>query len=202
MYRLRCDRKQPCSSCASRDIPCTYAEGGAGVTGPSIHERLVQLERLIMLQMPLSQAQAQVQAQGQNTSTATATATQRTTTHIADPEVGATDRWDAPSRDVPSEHGSLHVGVGGGSELRYVGGGHWAAILDNITDLKHQLDREEEMEMLEPVGDLDGSDSGPGTTSHEPEAVSRRALLLYSCPQPASREEILAALPPKVTVDR
>lgn len=153
-----------------------------------------------MLQMPLSQAQ------GQNTSTATATATQRTSTHVAGPQDGASlqpiDRRDAPSRDVPSEHGSLHVG--GGSELRYVGGEHWAAILDNITDFKHQLDREEDGALLEPVGAY-GSGSGPGT-AHEPEAVrippSRRALLLYSCPQPASREEILAALPPKVTVDR
>ncbi|ATY60855.1 fungal specific transcription factor [Cordyceps militaris] len=180
--KLRCDRKQPCSSCASRAVPCTYVQGGAGVVGPTLHDRLVELERLIMLQMPLSQ--------GQNL------AAQPTNTHVADPQDGAGFQ-QTDSSHVPSERGSLHIG---GSELRYVGGEHWAAILDNITDFRDQLARGDNLSLPEPVA---ASSSG---AAHEPETVrippARRALLLYGCPRPASREEIVAALPPKITVDR
>ncbi|CEJ83195.1 Putative Fungal specific transcription factor [[Torrubiella] hemipterigena] len=183
--KLRCDRKQPCSSCASRDIPCSYVQGGAGVAGPTLHDRLVQLERLILLQMPLSQG-----SQGQHP------AAQPGSMHMDGPQDGAGVQ-PADSRDVPSERGSLHVG---GSEQRYVGGEHWAAILYNITDFKDQLERQEDMSLLEPPG---ASSSG---NAQEPDVArippARRALLLYSCPRPASREEILAALPPKITVDR
>lgn len=98
-------------------------------------------------------------------------------------------------RDVPSEHGRLHVGD---SELRYVGGEHWAAILDKITDLKDQLNREED-----DVVSLEPALPSSSASVHEPtNGPPRRALLLYSCPRPTSREEILFVLPPKATVDR
>lgn len=181
-HRLRCDRKQPCSSCASRAIPCTYVQGSAGVAGPTLHDRLVQLERLIMLQMPLSQGQD--------------LAAQPANMQVADPQDGAGFR-PTESSHIPSERGSLHIG---GSELRYVGGEHWAAILDSITDFRDQLTQGEDVLLPEP-GDASSSEA-----AHDPRTVrtpsARRALLLYACPQPASREEILAALPPKTTVDR
>lgn len=66
------------------------------------------------------------------------------------------------------------------SELRYVGGNHWAAILDGIADLRDHFDREEQLRLATP---------------------SPHALLLYGC-SPASWDEILAALPPRPVVDR
>jgi hypothetical protein len=101
------------------------------------------------------------------------------------------------SIDVPSECGSLRVDD---SELRYVGGEHWAAILDSITDLKDQVDHEEKMRLFGAV------DATSLDNVNEPDPAwippARHALLLYGCPRPSSREEILAALPPRLAVDR
>jgi hypothetical protein len=85
------------------------------------------------------------------------------------------------------------------SELRYVGGDHWAAILDNIADLKDHFDREEQFRLAQ-------EDSNPTATDHaerhQAEPRSEHALLLYGCPLPKSRAEMLATLPPRSAVDR
>jgi len=98
--------------------------------------------------------------------------------------------------DVRSECGSMHVSS---SELRYVGGDHWAAILDNIADLKDHFDREEQLQLA-------WEDNKPTVTDHAErhlaEPRSEHALLLYGCSMPTSRAEILAALPPRSAVDR
>ncbi|KAK2865376.1 hypothetical protein FQN49_003637 [Arthroderma sp. PD_2] len=55
--------------------------------------------------------------------------------------------------------GALNVGV---SELRYVGGDHWAAILENIDDLKDHFDREEQLRLTNSPDqgqDDDGEDA-------------------------------------------
>ena len=100
--------------------------------------------------------------------------------------------------DVPSECGRLGVDD---SELRYVGGEHWAAILDSITDLKHQVDREEKMRL---IGSVDDTSFNSISKDTEPHSIppAHHALLLYGCPRPSSREEILSALPPRLAVDR
>lgn len=100
--------------------------------------------------------------------------------------------------DVPvdghSECGSMRVTA---SELRYVGGDHWAAILENIADLKDHFDREEQLRLANSPEDLDGNNGDPANKPRSP-----HALLLYGCRRPTSRSEILAALPPKSAVDR
>ncbi|PYH90719.1 hypothetical protein BO71DRAFT_443684 [Aspergillus ellipticus CBS 707.79] len=46
--RSRCDRLQPCSSCASRSQPCGYVNTKPSTGGtPAVHDRIVQLERLV-----------------------------------------------------------------------------------------------------------------------------------------------------------
>lgn len=72
------------------------------------------------------------------------------------------------------------------SEFRYVGGTHWAAILDGIADLREHFEREEDMRLIKDDADI------PKTPD---------TLLLYGC-KPASRAEIEAALPPRPVVDR
>lgn len=74
----------------------------------------------------------------------------------------------------------------------YIGDDHWAAILESISDLKHQVDRDEQTRMDDAVGD-----GNPSIRRQSP-----HALLLYGCPRAQSREEILSALPPKPAVDR
>lgn len=98
--------------------------------------------------------------------------------------------------DVRSECGSMRVTA---SELRYVGGDHWAAILDNIADLKDHFDREEQFQLAQNEHDPIEGDT---PQNHLAGPRSAHALLLYGCPLPASRAEIIAALPPKSAVDR
>ncbi|OJJ42365.1 hypothetical protein ASPZODRAFT_155294 [Penicilliopsis zonata CBS 506.65] len=91
--------------------------------------------------------------------------------------------------DTQSECGSMQITE---SELRYVAGEHWAVILDSIADLKAHCDREEQLGLVET----------PPDPSDNEAAHVRHALLLYGCHRAASRAEIIAALPPKVAVDR
>ena len=115
---------------------------------------------------------------------------------IVGPVVMASSAMEASTLiDARSECGSMRMTA---SELRYVGGDHWAAILDNIADLKDHFDREEQFQ-------LDQHDHDPieGDAPHNPAGPrSAHALLLYGCPLPASRAEIISALPPKSAVDR
>ncbi|KAK6209808.1 fungal specific transcription factor [Colletotrichum tabaci] len=87
------------------------------------------------------------------------------------------------------------------SEHHYVGGDHWAAIMDSIADLKDHFDREERLKLAEspiqPVGF-----HGDGCEDRDAQPGRRRALLLYGCRQATSKAEVLAALPPKPAVDR
>lgn len=93
-----------------------------------------------------------------------------------------------------SECGSMRLSA---SEVRYVGGDHWAAILDSIADLEDHFDREENFRLVDSpdqVQNYDGDPIGGLPVPH--------ALLLYGCKRATSRAEILAALPPKSAVDR
>lgn len=92
-----------------------------------------------------------------------------------------------------SERGSLRVS---GSEVHYVNDEHWAAIMDNIAVLKDHFDRGEQPESTaSPGADLRYDNSRPSDEQ-------QGALLLYGCRRPVSREQILASLPPKDSLDR
>lgn len=91
---------------------------------------------------------------------------------------------ESPLPGSHSECGSMRVSA---SELRYVGGDHWTAILENIAELKDHFDREEELSVT-------ASPDEPPDPTH--------ALLLYGCRRRTSREELLEVLPPRNTVDR
>ncbi|KAJ5939033.1 transcriptional regulator family: Fungal Specific TF [Penicillium verhagenii] len=86
----------------------------------------------------------------------------------------------ANSQDSPAQSDGRSVCFNS-SDAQYVGGTHWAAILDRIADLKEQLERE-------------------GNENIEKPALLH-TLLLYGC-KSASKEDILAALPDRPTVDR
>ncbi len=87
-------------------------------------------------------------------------------------------------------------------ELPYVGGDHWATVLDNIADLKDHFDREEQLRLVNNHDQIQdkGGDGDGGDSLMRPQ--SPHALLLYGRRRSASRAEILAALPVKATVDR
>ncbi|PYI00229.1 hypothetical protein BO78DRAFT_474123 [Aspergillus sclerotiicarbonarius CBS 121057] len=97
------------------------------------------------------------------------------TSHIADESTLLNSR---------SECCSMRVSA---SELRYVGGDHWAAILENVAELRDYFDGEEERQPMT-------------IPDHPPDPT--HALLLYGCRRATSLEELLEALPPRNTVDR
>ncbi|KAL4941839.1 hypothetical protein BDV06DRAFT_173420 [Aspergillus oleicola] len=183
--KSKCDRQRPCSHCSTRNLSCAYPENLANMTpsgpssaGLSVHERIVQLERLVMSVIPDP-------AQKPNGHPIANVATLPELTPVEIP-VGAR-----------SECGSMRIDD---SELQYVGGDHWVAILDGIADLKDQLDREEQLRLAQVP--LDGvTEHVIGNNADVANAQPSGAFLLYGC-RPASREEILSSLPPKHAVDR
>ncbi len=98
--------------------------------------------------------------------------------------------------DGRSDFGSMRVSA---SELHYVGGEHWAAILDSIADLRDRFDHEEQLRLaISPDQIQDDTGDAGNVDIH----ASSHSLLLYGGYQPASQAEILAALLPKDAVDR
>lgn len=138
-----------------------------------MHDRLVQLERLVMSIASKPDASLKLS--------------------LSQPVEIA--RFDTLV-DGRSNHGSMRSSA---SQLHYVGDDHWASILDNIADLKHHFDREEQFGLaMRP----DQIQNGTGDAGKIDNLASRHSLLLYGGYRPASQAEILAALPPKLTVDR
>jgi hypothetical protein len=160
---------------------------------PSLHDRLVQLERVIISLMPdlASKASPSINpdlnlSPGPGLTPDSSRANPIDNLHLHTP------------MDEHSGCGSMRVSD---SELRYVGGDHWAAILDTIADLKEHFDREEHLRLANSpyqMQDVNGDgDGGPLARTRLP-----HALLLYGCRRPVSRAEIVSALPPKGAVDR
>ncbi|CAH0050414.1 unnamed protein product [Clonostachys solani] len=184
--KLRCDRQQPCYNCAGRGLSCTYAQNpdngepssSVGESQLTMQDRLAHLERLVKVLMPGPSSQP-----SPNAVTASGTSGDVTVARIYDNSL-----VDA-SADVRSECGSISAAA---TELPYIGDDHWAAILESISELKHQVDRDEQTRMDDTV-----EDGNPPMRRRSP-----HALLLYGCPRARSREEILSALPPKPAVDR
>lgn len=98
--------------------------------------------------------------------------------------------------DERSECGSMKISA---SELRYIGGDHWVAILEGIADLKDHVDREEQLRLAESPGQIADD---PEDMNGDSSALRDGAFLLYGRYRPASRDDILSALPPRYAVDR
>ncbi|KAK3995852.1 fusarisetin A cluster transcription factor [Cladorrhinum sp. PSN332] len=214
--KLRCDRQHPCSSCSSRALTCTYAEQPIPTTSSSLakpaasssmHDRIVQLERLVMSLIPGS-----VTGSGSNSDPASASGSGHAPAHSPStgPNTGTSSVAPGPTpvpassvtephtpMDMLSECGSMCVSS---SEPRYVGCDHWAAILDSIADLKHHFDQEEKLRLAQE--DLQDAERDDADTDYLAVPRENCALLLYGCRLPVSRADILAALPPKSAVDR
>ncbi|KAJ4410680.1 hypothetical protein N0V82_009159 [Gnomoniopsis sp. IMI 355080] len=162
---------------------------------PRLQDRLVHLERLV------SSLRSQQRTSANGSPTNSPTAPQSSSTH---PKPGLTPEHSAPlvskHMDDVSDCGSMYITP---SEHRYVSGDHWAAILDTIADLKDHFDQEERIQLLHSANS-NGGIGGDFDNSEHLAAGPRlpHCLLLYASHRPASRSEILAALPPKAAVDR
>ncbi len=119
-----------------------------------MQDRLQQLERLVVSMMP-------------------DLASKPKPGPSADPRsVSAADAALSVSQaDERSDCGSMRVSA---SELRYVGGDHWAAILDSIADLKDHVDREEDRRLADSPDPSPHDDGDPRAGPQSP-----HSLLLY-----------------------
>ena len=143
---------------------------------PDIHDRIVNLERLIMTMARKPKIKENEEPKD-------------------DDQVNPVDLQET-TIDRLSDHGSMRASV---SELHYVGGEHWAAILDGISDLKVHFDQEEQLRLANSP-DRPQHDYGSSGDVHA--WPGKRSQLLYGRSKPASLVELLAALPPKSSVDR
>ncbi|EEQ35746.1 fungal specific transcription factor domain-containing protein [Microsporum canis CBS 113480] len=161
--KSRCDRQQPCSTCLSRGQTCVYVENHPALTTkphaivgataasapPGVHDRLVQLERLVMSLMSDPSQKTNLSSTATASVPVTELGSRIGSDHGAGPvPISGSGNSANASADAPidgrSECGSMRVSA---SELRYVGGDHWAAILENIADLKDHFDREEQLRL-------------------------------------------------------
>ena len=190
--RLRCDRKRPCSACTSRGLAlsCGYPNNEApqspsvttssqprratrpqvphnGRPRATVQDRLGQLEQIVVSLMQKTPGNGQDHPD-----------------HHPVPG-SATRDYQNEAETISSEHSPAQSDGGSiwfnSSDAQYVGGTHWAAILEGIADLKQQLAGEDDKDVERPM--------------------MLHTFLLYGC-KSATKEDILAALPDKAATDR
>ncbi|KAI0802810.1 hypothetical protein GGR55DRAFT_663909 [Xylaria sp. FL0064] len=188
--KLKCNRDQPCSSCAQRGLAmsCTYStnaefspstdKGRAESQSSHLQDRIQQLEDLVVDLMhktctaaPASESQTVVSTSPQSI----------VSKYLQDTRLGSEE-----ISDDTSDHGAVELGDTGAS---YVGSGHWAAILDGIAELKEHFDKEKTVQHAHLISDT------------PPSAISGPQLL-SGCIIPPEIGEILASIPPRPMVDR
>ena len=190
--RLKCDRKHPCSTCSTRGLAlsCSYPnshhavsqDGTARITRPkgSVQDRIVQLESLVESLIPKTATVEQQQQQQQQQDAITIESD--TPTSINTPE---NEEHTAPS--TPSEYGSMMSCRTG---VKYVGSTHWVAVLDGISELKDHFQQE---------ADVVPQDIMPQSPPPPYESIPH---LLYGTTKAATKDEVLASMPPRSIVDR
>ncbi|KFY34354.1 hypothetical protein V494_06853 [Pseudogymnoascus sp. VKM F-4513 (FW-928)] len=94
---------------------------------------------------------------------------------------------NADASSVPLDGGYMKYNNIGAAN--YVGSSHWAAVLDSISELKGNVEQDNEIRDI--VTDIH---------SHNP-VISSSPRLLYSC-QRATKAEILSSIPPRRVADR
>ncbi|KAL4786576.1 fungal-specific transcription factor domain-containing protein [Aspergillus varians] len=90
---------------------------------------------------------------------------------------------DTDGVSTQSDYGSMKVNDSGTAS--YVNADHWLSVLDGISELKDYFETEESQQVFDPPYS--------GTTG---------PLLLFGCPQYATKEDILASMPERFEVDR
>ncbi|KAH8730994.1 fungal-specific transcription factor domain-containing protein [Phaeosphaeriaceae sp. PMI808] len=188
--KLKCDRQHPCTSCNKRALGsfCTYPSSATGeVTKEqppaTMQDRINHLEKLVVHMM-----------QGNYNSPedlpVSATQIPGTGLQLVSPERNTIIPDDPNSFKESTSHSvsktvSIHVTRTGAS---YVTDAHWAAVLDGIAEIKNHFETEEQL----------ANEQAPDLGHHG----RTEPLPLFGCFQLATREEILASLPPRPLVDQ
>ncbi|KAF2004883.1 hypothetical protein P154DRAFT_484270 [Amniculicola lignicola CBS 123094] len=175
--KLKCDRQQPCKTCADRglSLSCIYSPSGPRQTSETraaphnVYDRIAQLERLVT---------SLVEAKDGHGGDGTPPSVVSSNNHIPGSKPLPAGRNDTPPTDVPGTPDLVKMDE---DEMRYTNSGHWTSVLDGIAELKEHLDdisREAEL-LPEPTG----------------------PILLFGRQRHATQSELLAAIPLRSEAD-
>lgn len=173
--RLRCDRRHPCGACSSRGLTnsCNYATSSSTPDA----QRTVALRQSTSLHGRISELESLVVTlmKGQSLPNLPVPKSPRPSSLSSADLLPEIRRPKIPQDEVasPSDPGTLELRESGTS---YVQSDHWEAILTKIRGLKEDL--------------VTDSKAPPGS------------YLFYGPNRHATRDEILAAVPPRSVVDR
>lgn len=195
--KVKCDRNHPCQNCTKRGQAgtCTYlnastykraGQPSTSSEAASMRQRVIQLERLLRSFIAPSDAgvsttmDSQASAsQGVNMSVNHFGVSDSSEESTSDGDMSGTnivlDRSCPPLGRISLEN----------AETNYVGSAHWAAVLDEVVELKDILDTHNSLD----------ENSGGQMKNQEPD-------LLFSANQAITQAEILASIPSKDVVDR
>ncbi|KAL4736086.1 hypothetical protein BDV11DRAFT_211527 [Aspergillus similis] len=176
--KLKCDREYPCGTCSKRglDKSCTYPPNAMQPLSPGQPSASVQarIQQLENLVLRLTQ--------GSKDSTerlSLAPSEGNSPMHMTE--------IDTDGVLSQSDYGSMKVDDSGTAS--YVNADHWVAVLDGISELKDYFETE-------------GSQQHTRRVSDPPRSGITGPLLLFGCPQYATKEDILASMPERSEVDR
>ncbi|KFX89806.1 hypothetical protein O988_08483 [Pseudogymnoascus sp. VKM F-3808] len=202
--KVRCDRQSPCSTCSRRGFArsCVYSGDVQENIPPqptgTVIERIHQLESLVVR---LARQDPTISASVDGTLISDPPNNPSHTIHPRRERSGSqstpTPRSSAVSGiNVEDDNNTSSVLLDGGymkyddtGKASYVGSSHWAAVIDSISELKENVERDEDARNLTIDLNLNAS------------AYSSSPRLLYSC-RLATKAEILSSIPPRRAADR
>ncbi|KAG9239362.1 hypothetical protein BJ875DRAFT_188438 [Amylocarpus encephaloides] len=190
--KLKCDRNQPCRSCSGRGLAssCTYPThnivGGVDKRRASrntgngnIQNKINQLEGLVISLMSSLNASKGADSKSSDIETAV-------------PPKRVNESIHASGNLEKLEEGKLSDTFGRitleKARTTYVDSNHWTSVLDGISELKDYFEEE-----TSPVEE---------TASETPDLSVGDPQLLFGLNSRATKQEIIASLPPRPQVDR
>lgn len=219
--KLKCDRASPCEPCLKRgrEAACTYPPPPAKSKPANVKGRIRQLESLVVDLMNQQQKQSlSTPGTAGSQSGCSRSAVSETVDSIpyteptppSDHESGlrhSSVSYDAGSPESGVERPFGHMSISK-DEVSYHGAGHWQTILSSISDLKNELENDEDVAENTTTQDdapdarsgdsLDANFGGSDATSH---GVSELGLLIGN-PQRVNKDDLIKAMPDKRTADR
>lgn len=163
--KLKCDRQQPCGSCSTKGLAlsCTYTTAAFNRDSNSRSDAANRLQKLEDMVNGLMHSAPM------------------TTFVVTPPDSSKSPQDDSPNLPDISAGGHLSQQ---GSQLSYIGGTHWASIVESIHDIRAIIDN-------------DQNDLSP-----EPDLPARcRADPLFGQEKLLTIDQVLAVLPARPIVD-
>ncbi|PVH73003.1 hypothetical protein DL98DRAFT_595443 [Cadophora sp. DSE1049] len=172
--KLKCDRVKPCSNCIKRGLPdsCDFAKQTSRPRPSNVQDRVQQLEEIVR-----SLLNSQSSLGGSNSTAGASPFTDGTTTGT--PDGSFTASAPSPNNQTESQKQEASQGkfTNTSEQVKFVGSDHWESILEDITDLKMDLEN-------------------TSTT----ERTEYRPRILFGLNR-VSRSEILSSIPPRPVCD-